>query len=145
MDDIKVRYLLKKELFRGPAVLWWRFTGALPTDRRNPGALVDDLDARASCGEAFTLLIAPEGTRQLGEGWRSGFYRIARGADVPVTPTSVDAATRTITFGPTFRLTGDVVADMDRLRAFYADKGGVDPSRKSPVRLSMEGDTLQTG
>jgi len=137
-SDVRVKYLIKKEAFRGPAVYWWRFTGGIPTDRRNPGTLIEDLVARASSGEVFTLLIAREGTRKLGAGWKSGFYRIAVEAGVPVTPTSVDSATRRITYGQTFTLTGHVGADMDRLREFYADKGGVNPSNKSPVRLANE-------
>lgn len=136
--DIRVRYLIKKELYRGPAMYWWKFTGGIETDRHNPGTLVDDLVGRARSGDAFTLLIAPEGTRKLGEGWKSGFYRIALEAGIPVTPCSVDSATREVWFGPELRMTGDVRADMDLLRAFYADKGGVHPERKSPVRLAQE-------
>jgi 1-acyl-sn-glycerol-3-phosphate acyltransferase len=136
--DLRVRYLIKKELYRGPAALWWRVTGGIKTDRNNPGRLLEDLTARARSGESFTLVIAPEGTRERASAWKSGFYRIAMGADVPVTPCSVDGATRTVCFGPELRMTGDVHADMDHIRAFYADKGGVHPAGKSPVRLAIE-------
>jgi 1-acyl-sn-glycerol-3-phosphate acyltransferase len=113
-----------------------RATGGIPVDRDNPGTLIADLTESATSGEGFVLVLAPEGTRKLGNGWRSGFYRLAMEADIPVTPCSVDRATREICFGPTFRLTGDVIADMDRMRAFYADKHGLRPALASPVRLS---------
>ncbi len=136
--DLRVKYLIKKELYRGPTSLWWRVTGGIKTDRSNPGTLLQDLTARAQSGEVFTLVIAPEGTRKRSDGWKSGFYRIALGADVPVTPCSVDSASRQVCFGPELRMTGDVRSDMDRLREFYADKGGVNPAGKSPVRLALE-------
>ena len=40
--------------------------------------------------------------------------------------------------GPTYRLTGDVRADMDVIRAFYADKVGVNPAKTSVPRLRAE-------
>ena len=132
------KYLAKKELFRQPSKMVIATTGGIATDRDNPGTLVEDLIRRARSGEAFILVMAPEGTRKVSEGWKSGFYRIAREADIPVTPCSVDSAAREIWFGPTFHLTGNVADDMDRMRAFYAGKGGVRPERKSPVRLSVE-------
>lgn len=136
--DLRPRYLAKRELFNGPAKYWWTLTGGIPTDRRDPGTLIEDLVSRARSGEAFILVIAPEGTRRLGKGWKSGFYRIAMEADIPVTACSVDSATKQIWFGPTFHLTGDKKADMDRMREFYADKGGIDPTKKSPVQLATE-------
>ncbi len=137
-SNLRPKYLAKKELFNGPAKYWWTITGGVPIDRKNPGTIVEDLTRRASSGESFILVIAPEGTRKLTTGWKSGFYRIAMDAEIPVTPCSVDSVTKEIWFGPTFRLTGDVSADMDRMREFYEDKRGVDPSKKSPVRLAME-------
>lgn len=81
--------------------------------------------------------MTPEGTRS-GDGWRSGFYRIAMAADLPVTLGYVDVTTRTTGLGPTIRLTGDVAGDMDRIRAFYADKAGVHPHKRTEPRLASE-------
>lgn len=139
VNDLRPKYLIKQEWSSGPLGLFFKATGAIGIDRKNPGSLVADLTERARSGEAFILVIAPEGTRKLTQGWKSGFYRIALDSGIPVTPCAVDAASKRITFGPTFHLTGDVTADMERIRAFYADKGGIDPSKKSPVRLPSEG------
>jgi 1-acyl-sn-glycerol-3-phosphate acyltransferase len=83
-------------------------------------------------------VITPEGTRSRGETWRSGFYRIARAADLPVMLGYLDSVTRTTGLGPTLRLTGDVGADMDRIRDFYADKAGIHPEKFTPPRLVAE-------
>ncbi len=131
------RWLGKHTLFRGLAGPLMRSIGGIPVDRRDPAGLVEELLARVRAGERFYLVVTPEGSRS-GSGWKSGFYRIARDADWPVTLGYVDRPTMTSGLGPTIRLTGDVRADMDVVRAFYADKSGLRPSRRTEPRLRAE-------
>jgi hypothetical protein len=84
------------------------------------------------------IIIPPEATRAKKTYWKSGFRRIAQGADVPVVLSFLDQPTRTGGFGPTMRMTDDVVADMDQIRAFYADKHGMRPGRFTPPLLREE-------
>lgn len=136
--ELPFRWLGKHTLFRGPAGPLMRALGGIPVDRADPSGLVDDVVARLAAGERFYLVVTPEGTRS-GSGWKSGFYRIARATDLPVTLGYVDRTTMTAGLGPTLRMTGDVRADMDRIRAFYADKAGVVPARRTEPRLRDEG------
>ncbi|WP_245852510.1 1-acyl-sn-glycerol-3-phosphate acyltransferase [Isoptericola jiangsuensis] len=136
---IDVRWLGKHTLFagwRGPVMRAW---GGIPVDRRDPSRVVAEVIERVRAGEVFHLVVTPEGTRS-GDGWKSGFYRIAREADLPVTLGYVDRTTMTTGLGPTLRLTGDVRADMDRIREFYADKAGVRPALRTEPRLRSEDD-----
>ena len=135
--NLPVRWLGKHQLFRGIAGPIMRGLGGIPVDRRNPAGLVDDLVARIHSGDRFYLVVTPEGTRS-GDGWKSGFYRIARSTGLPVTLGFVDRTTMTAGLGPTITLTGDIPADMDRIRAFYADKSGFEPSRRTEPRLREE-------
>ncbi len=89
-------------------------------------------------GEVFSLVVTPDGTRSGNTRWKSGFYRIARETGMPVTLGYVDRTTMTTGLGPTFDLTGDVTADMDRIRAFYADKAGARPKARVEPRLREE-------
>jgi 1-acyl-sn-glycerol-3-phosphate acyltransferase len=114
-----------------------RALGGIPVDRRDPSGVVADVVERVGRGEVFHLVVTPEGTRS-GSGWKSGFYRIAREAGLPVTLGYVDRTTMTTGLGPTLRLTGDVRADMDAIRAFYADKAGVNPALRTEPRLHSE-------
>ncbi|MEN0128288.1 MAG: 1-acyl-sn-glycerol-3-phosphate acyltransferase [Brevundimonas sp.] len=136
--ELPFRWLGKHTLFKRPFGPLMRALGGIPVDRRDPAGLVDQLIARIAEGESFYLVVTPEGTRN-GDGWKSGFYRIARAADLPVTLGFVDRTTMTTGLGPTIRLTGDVQADMDVIRAFYADKAGLVPSRRTEPRLREEG------
>lgn len=135
---IPLRWLGKHTLFtswRGPLM---RALGGIPVDRRDPSQVVVEIVARLEAGERFFLVVTPEGTRGRSEYWRSGFYRIAREADLPITLGYVDRRTMTTGLGPTFRLTGDVGADMDRVRGFYAGKTGVRPGLGTVPRLREE-------
>jgi 1-acyl-sn-glycerol-3-phosphate acyltransferase len=132
------RVLIKKELFRGP--LGWLLPrlGGIPIDRDNPGDVVRGLVREARSGEPFLLILAAEGTRTKGGYWKSGFWRIARSAGLPIALAFIDGPSRTAGFGPTMRATADVVADMDAVRAFYRDKRGIHPERRTEPRLREE-------
>ena len=132
------RVLIKKELFRGPLAWLLPKLGGIPLDRANPGSVVRELVREARSGEPFLLILAAEGTRTKGEYWKSGFWRIARSANLPIALAFIDGPTRTTGFGPTIRATSDVVADMDRIREFYRDKRGIHPEMRTEPRLREE-------
>ncbi|WP_447943072.1 1-acyl-sn-glycerol-3-phosphate acyltransferase [Microbacterium aurum] len=136
---IHIRWLGKASLFagwRGPVM---RALGGIAVDRADAARVVDEIVARVNAGEVFSLVVTPDGTRGGNAHWKSGFYRIARETGMPVTLGYVDRTTMTTGLGPTIELTGDVAADMDRIRAFYADKAGLRPERRTEPRLSSEG------
>jgi 1-acyl-sn-glycerol-3-phosphate acyltransferase len=84
------------------------------------------------------LVIAPEGTRSRAEAWRSGFYRIAAAAGVRIVPASVNGPERLVTIAPPKWTSGDMKADMDELRKFFAGVDGVRPGNETPIRLVEE-------
>ena len=137
-NSIKIRLLVKESFFKGPVGIFMRATGAVELDRANPGATIRELLADAETDETFLLGIAAEGTRSKGDYWKSGFYRISRQTGLPITLAFLDAPSRTVGWGPTFALTGDVGADMDRIREFYADKTGIKPEGTTVPRLREE-------
>ena len=115
-----------------------RGLGGIPVDRDAPAAVVGEVLARIRSGDVFGLVVTPDGTRKGHTHWKSGFYRIAREASLPVTLGYVDRTTMTTGLGPTIELTGDVAADMDVIRAFYADKAGLRPEHRVEPRLRDE-------
>lgn len=136
---VQIRLLVKDAFFKGPLAPVMRATGAVELDRSNPGATIRGLLADAETDEAFLLGIAAEGTRSRGEYWKSGFYRISQQTGLPITLAFLDRPSKTVGWGPTFPVTGDVSADMDRIRAFFADKVGIKPEGATPPRLREEG------
>jgi len=136
---IPVRWLGKASLFAGWRGPLMRGLGGIPVQRDDASRVVDEVVARVHAGEVFGLVVTPDGTRGGNAHWKSGFYRIARETGMPVTLGYVDRTTMTTGLGPTIELTGDVSADMDRIRAFYADKAGLRPERRTEPRLANEG------
>ena len=136
--DVTPRVLIKKELFRGPLAWLVPRLGGIPLDRENPGGVVRELVREAKSGEPFLIVLAAEGTRTKGEYWKSGFWRLARAAKLPICLAFIDGPSRTSGFGPSITATSDVVADMDQLRAFYADKRGIHPELRTEPRMREE-------
>lgn len=130
--------LVKKSFFKGPLGWLLRRLGGIALDRDNPGDTIRALLREAESDEPFLLCIAAEGTRRKSDYWKSGFYRISQQTGLPITLGFVDGPTRSLGMGPTFRPSGDVVADMDFVRGYYADKQGIRPENRTEPRLPVE-------
>lgn len=142
---IHIRLLVKKELFKGPLAWLLRSTGAVELDRKNPSATIKQLISEADDDDSWLLGLAAEGTRDRGEYWKSGFYRIAQQTGLSITLAFIDAPTRRVGWGPTFHPSGDVRADMDLVRDFYADKTGIRPEGFTPPLLREEANLPEGG
>jgi 1-acyl-sn-glycerol-3-phosphate acyltransferase len=135
---IRLRWIGKRESFRGPLGPLLRALGGIPIDRGGGQGLVAATAEEFRGRSRLALAIAPDGTRRARDYWRSGFYHIARAADVPLVLSFLDWGARRAGIGPTLALSGDVGADMDRIRAFYAGMVGRYPDQTSRVRLREE-------
>lgn len=131
----RLRWLGKDSVFWEPLGTMMRWVGGIPVDRSSRTGLVQSLVERIRSEEEFMLCIAPEGTRKHTGHWKSGFYRIALAADIPVVLGYCSYDRRVVGIGPAIRLTGDVDADMATIGAFYADKRGRHPADESTIRL----------
>ncbi|WGW11168.1 1-acyl-sn-glycerol-3-phosphate acyltransferase [Saxibacter everestensis] len=134
---LPVKFLGKHTLFKGPLGYLSRATGGIPVDRENPSTVVSEIVERIQAGERFLLVIAPEGTRARGAFWKSGFYRIAETAGIPLVLGFIDKPTKTGGLGPTIH-PSDISQDMERIREFYEDKHGIVPRNRTEPRLREE-------
>lgn len=132
------KWLGKNSLFQGPLAPILRALGGISVDRSASTGMVGQLveQMRNSSGEV--LAITPKGTRSKREYWHSGFYRIAEESGLPLILCFVDSKTNTTGLGPIMAVTGDVHADMEKIRAFYAGKEGIRPELTSVPRLRSE-------
>ena len=135
------KFLVKDSAVRVPVVgPIIRAVGGISTDRSHSSGMVGSLVHEARTNDTFTLIIAPKGTRSPRQYWKSGFYRIALETGLPVQLGFIDRTTRTFGWAGNIELTGDVAADMDRIRAFYEGKTGFHPKNTSVPRLRAEDD-----
>ncbi|MDB4914898.1 MAG: phospholipid/glycerol acyltransferase [Gemmatimonadetes bacterium] len=127
--DLDAHWFGKNTLFWPPFGWLLRHLGGRPVRRDTAGGVVEEMTAIVRAEPTFLLALAPEGTRKPVARWRSGFYRIAEAADVPVVPVAFDWSTKTIWIMEPFRVTGNLPADMRHLRSFYRSEMGRDPTK----------------
>ncbi len=124
---LNISFLGKHTLFEGIFGRLFYWLGGIPVERESVAAstMVDQVVKTFAENEHLILGLAPEGTRTRVKKWKTGFYRIALAADVPIVPAYLDSASKTIGFGAAFFPSGDMNADLVVLQRFYADKVGV--------------------
>ena len=116
---VDISFMGKAELFRGPLGWLLRRLGGIPVNRARAHGAVQQASASLCSRERMWFVLAPEGTRKRVEHWRSGFWHIARAADVPVFCAWFHYPDRSIGLGQLFHMTGDLDADMARIREYY--------------------------
>ena len=122
--DLRLAFIGKHTIFRGPFAPVLRWMGGIPVDRSSPHGLVGESVAAFAATERRILVIAPEGTRKRVAHFKSGFLHIARGAGVPVTLATLDYAARCVRIGPTFEVGPDIEAERAKTEAFFAPVRG---------------------
>ena len=135
---VKIRWMGKHQLFRGPMGGVMRWLGGVPVRRDRKNDLVQQMAEVIRENDVIALTVPAEGTRGYVPHWRSGFYHIARAAQVPIVLGYLDYARKQGGFGPEIVPTGNIRDDMDEIRAFYADKQGLHPELFGEVRLKEE-------
>lgn len=139
---IDVQWMGKDDLFKPPMGRAMKALGGIPIDRRKGAGVVEQMVRRFEQSDELALLVPVSGTRSYADHWKSGFYHIAKGAKVPVCLSYLDFRHKKGGIGPCIELSGDMRADMDRIRAFYRDKEGLYPQNQSKIRLREE-DSLE--
>ena len=77
--------------------------------------------------EDFIMTITPEGTRGYSPNWKTGFYRIAHQANVPIVKIGFDYATKTVFIDEPFFPTGDMEAEIETFKEYFRKFTGKNP------------------
>ncbi|MCP4896600.1 MAG: acyltransferase [bacterium] len=121
---LRVAFLGKHTIFRQPLSWVMRWMGGIPVNRRLPRGVVEQTVEAFERAEGMILALSPEGTRSKVPSWRTGFYRIAREAKVPIIPVAFDFGTRSVRIGTLVELSGDMETDLRRLGEFFVGVRG---------------------
>lgn len=131
-QGMPIHWAAKDTLFFWPLGVLFRRIGGVPVNRRERTGFVRQMTEAFIANESFYLAIAPEGTRSACGHLKSGFYRLALNAHVPLALGCIDYAKREVGIFGYFEPSGDESADLLRLAAAYADRRGKHPAQQAP-------------
>ncbi|MFN3714509.1 MAG: lysophospholipid acyltransferase family protein [Alcanivoracaceae bacterium] len=131
MLRLDARVMIKDGAFVGPLGWLLRWLGAMPIDRNSARDVVQQTVDQLNAHQRLMIIVAPEGTRDGASQWKSGFWRIARGAGVPIIVATADHQKKEIAFPGLVMPGQDMDADIARVLECYR---GVEP--RHPARLS---------
>lgn len=134
INEVPVRFLAKKELFRWPLGGIMRSFGGKPVVRNRSTNMVDSIVDMFAEAPDTMLLIPAEGTRSKVKRWKTGFYHAALKANKPVLLGYLDYEKKEAGFGPLLTMTGDPEVDAAAIRDFYRPIKG-----KFPENFSVDG------
>ena len=125
--------------FVADAFCWWplgnfmRWLGGIPIDRSCPQNLVTFTIGKFEDHDELILALYPEGTTYRTEKWKTGFWHIARGANIPIQLLAVDYKKRASIFGPVIQPSNDIESDLKKIQSYFKD---VIP--KNPEKFASE-------
>ncbi len=141
VTGLEIVWIGKHTLFEGPLGPFYRRLGGVPVDRRQSKDQVQQMADYIRSKERVILVIAPEGTRSKRQYWKSGFYWIAKTADVPIALGYLDYRRKRGGVGPLIKPTGDIEADAARIREFYARITACIPDAFNNIAFRPAGET----
>lgn len=122
-----VHFIGKGSLFKRPFGFFFRALGGTPVDRTKSNNLVDAVIDVFNSKDEFRLGISPEGTRKKVEKWKTGFYYIAKGANVPIVMAALDFGNKKIKISEAYYTTSNKDKDFEVFHTFFKDVKGKNP------------------
>jgi 1-acyl-sn-glycerol-3-phosphate acyltransferase len=133
--ELRVSWLGKHTLFRTPFKTCLRWLGGIPVNRNASHGVVGDCVKAFEAAPALMLTVAPEGTRKGVSQWKSGFYRIATQAGVPIMPIGFDYREHVVRLMPLFRPSGNLEQDLPLIQAMFSQVHGY---RERPTKDTQD-------
>ncbi|MGK0413082.1 MAG: 1-acyl-sn-glycerol-3-phosphate acyltransferase [Polaribacter sp.] len=126
-SGIMINFVGKSSLFNGPFGFFFKALGGTPVDRSKSNNLVEAIIKIFHQKEVFRLALSPEGTRKKVNTWKTGFYYIAKGANVPIVMATLDFENKKLKISEPYYTTDNKEKDFDFFKAFYFNVKGKYP------------------
>lgn len=133
---LPLKFTIKKEFDKPVIGKWLADAGAVWIDRQASGGLrkrsmIEVMVDYFKTHDKIALIITPEGSRSKRTEWKTGFYHIARQANVPIALGYVDYERKVGGIGKVIHDTSDLDAVMREMMEFYKDIPGKFPEKFS--------------
>ena len=133
--EVPLKFTIKKESLKGPMAPVLRWLGAIPIDRNRKQASLNKQNSLVNAmielfdRDELVIMITPEGTRNYAPKWKTGFYHVAVGANVPIVLGYLDYKEKHAGIGPIIYPTGNLEEDLEKILSFYRTKTGKHPEK----------------
>lgn len=128
MTNTKINFIAKKSLFKPPFGFIFKALGGAPIDRTTSSNKVDAIVTLFKEKESFRLALSPEGTRKRVDKWKTGFYYIAKKANVPIVMLTFDFGNKQVKLSEPFYTTDNLENDFKVFYEYYRDVKGANPA-----------------
>ena len=138
---IPIRYTVKDSWTKFPMSLLMNPLGAIGIDRspRKPGeqrrSMTDAMIDLFKEKKELVVMVTPEGTRSKRTKWKTGFYYVAAGANVPIALGYLDYKNKVAGVGKIIYPSGDMNKDLREIMQFYKD---IPPKHPEKFSIDME-------
>jgi len=116
---LEINFIGKKELFSSPLGWLFKWMGGAPVNRGSKSNTVESIVDIFNQRDVFRLALSPEGTRKKVSTWKTGFYFVAKKANVPVVPVSFDFSKKKVTIFKLFEVSDNKESDIKTLRNLF--------------------------
>lgn len=134
----RFNWIAKASLFRWPFGGLMRSMGGVPVERSTTTNFVAQTVDMLNKATQLVVAISPEGTRSRVTRWKTGFYYMAMGANIPIVMGFVDYKRKQVGVGPVLHPSGDIEADFAVLREFYSQKTGKYPDKHGAIEVQKD-------
>lgn len=122
-----VHFIGKGSLFKWPFGYFFKLLGGTPVNRDKRTNMVEGVINIFNSKDEFRLGLSPEGTRKKVNKWKTGFYYIAKGANVPIVMATLDFENKKIKISEPYYVTEDMQQDFKVFDNFYKNVKGKNP------------------
>jgi 1-acyl-sn-glycerol-3-phosphate acyltransferase len=135
---IEINFIAKKELFKWPFGWYFKWMGGESLDRTPGQNKVEAIAKIFEKKKEFRLSLAPEGTRKKVASLKTGYYYIAKAANVPIVCVAFDWGVKIVKISEPFYPTEDFIADILKIESFFIGVVGKKPE------YSYDGNKLES-
>lgn len=118
-SGLQITFMGKQEAFKWPLGPLLRHYGGMSVNRSAPAGVIDQVVAEIRNADNIWFALAPEGTRKAVKEWKTGFWKIAKQANVPVCCCYFHFPDKVIGVGKVFELSNNMEADIAEIRTWY--------------------------
>jgi 1-acyl-sn-glycerol-3-phosphate acyltransferase len=132
ITKVDIKFIGKHTLFKPPFGFLFKALGGTPVDRSKSQSMVQAIIDIFNSKDEFIMALSPEGTRKKASQWKSGFYHVAKGANIPLVMAALDFKNKKVIISEPYYLSENEEQDIQKIKTFFKGVQGKHPENFDP-------------